>query len=162
VRLFLQLSAGKGGSEVLYFAYGSNMDWQQMQRRCPSSKFVCIARLPDYQFAIARHSRLRHCGTATIVAQYGSDVWGIVYEVSDEDLIALDAFEDGYRRETISVSPLNDGNVPLHALVYIADKEEIVPLPNPGYKRHIMDGARHWQLPASYCAMLEKIQVSSP
>ena len=143
-----------------YFAYGSNMDWQQMQRRCPSAKFVCVGRLQNYHFAIARHSRLRRCGTATIVAQRGSEVWGIVYEVSDDDLRALDAFEDGYRRETVSVTALNDGNAPLQALVYIAEREENVPLPNAAYKRHILDGARHWKLPASYCALLEAIQVS--
>jgi gamma-glutamylcyclotransferase (GGCT)/AIG2-like uncharacterized protein YtfP len=146
---------------VRYFAYGSNMDWEQMQRRCPSSKFVCVARLVDYHFAIARHSRLRHCGTATIAAQRGSEVWGIVYDVSDADLLALDAFEDGYRREQVSVTALNDGDDPLQALVYIADKEEGVPLPNPGYKRHILDGARYWHLPPAYLAMLEKIEVSS-
>ena len=132
-----------------------------MQRRCPSAKFVCVARLADYQFAIARHSRLRRCGTATIIPQCASDVWGIVYEVSDEDLLALDAFEDGYRREKVLVSPLNDGPEPVETLVYIADKEESVPLPAPSYKRHILDGARHWQLPASYRAMLEKIEVAA-
>jgi gamma-glutamylcyclotransferase (GGCT)/AIG2-like uncharacterized protein YtfP len=146
---------------VRYFAYGSNMDWEQMQRRCPSSKFVCVARLADYHFAIGRHSRLRHCGTATIAARHGSEVWGIVYDVSEEDLVALDAFEDGYRREQLSVTALNDGHHPIQALVYIADREERVPLPNAGYKRHILDGGRYWRLPASYLAMLEKIEVSS-
>jgi gamma-glutamylcyclotransferase (GGCT)/AIG2-like uncharacterized protein YtfP len=146
---------------VRYFAYGSNMDWQQMQRRCPSAKFVCVARLADYQLAIGRHSRLRHCGTATIAAQSGSEVCGIVYDVSDEDLLALDAFEDGYRRELVSVTALNDGNAPLQVLVYIAEKEANVPLPNPGYKQHMLDGARHWRLPLFYLAMLEAIEVSS-
>jgi gamma-glutamylcyclotransferase (GGCT)/AIG2-like uncharacterized protein YtfP len=146
---------------VRYFAYGSNMDWQQMQRRCPSAKFVCVARLADYHFAIARHSRLRRCGTATIVAQRGSEVWGIVYDVNNEDLLALDAFEDGYRREKVLVTPLNDGHEPVQTLIYIADKEESVPLPNASYKRHILDGARHWQLPPSYRAMLEQIEVSA-
>ncbi len=144
-----------------YFAYGSNMDWPQMRERCPSSKFVCVARLPNYHFVIGRHSRLRHCGTATIVAERGSEVWGIVYDVSDEDLLALDSFEDGYRRERVFVSALNDGRHPLEVLVYIAGKDEIVPLPNPRYKRHILDGAQHWQLPPTYCAMLEKIKVSN-
>jgi gamma-glutamylcyclotransferase (GGCT)/AIG2-like uncharacterized protein YtfP len=145
---------------VYYFAYGSNMDWQQMRRRCPSSRFVCVARLGDYRFAIARHSRLRHCGTANIFMEPGSEVWGIVYDVSDEDLLTMDGFEDGYRREQVFVTALNDGRHPLQALVYIAEKEEGVPLPNRDYKRHIIEGARHWQLPPSYCAMLEKIEVS--
>ncbi len=136
------------------------MDWQQMQHRCPSARFVCVARLTDYQFVIGRHSRLRHCGTATIVAERGSGVWGIVYDVSDEDLLALDVFEDGYRRENAFVTALNDGDHPIEALVYIAAREQSVPLPNPAYKRHILDGANHWKLPSSYCAMLEQIKVS--
>ena len=49
---------------LYYFAYGSNMNWPQMQRRCPSAQFVCVARLANYEFGITRHSRLRNCGTA--------------------------------------------------------------------------------------------------
>ncbi len=131
-----------------------------MQRRCPSSSFVSVARLADYHFVIGRHSRLRHCGTATIVAQRGAEVWGIVYDISDRDLLALDAFEDGYRREKVFVVASNDGHQPIEALVYIAEKEESVPLPDASYARHILDGARHWRLPLTYCAMLEQIKVS--
>ena len=136
------------------------MDWQQMQRRCPSSKFVCVARLADYRFAIARHSRLRDCGTANIFVEAGSEVWGVVYDVSDKDLRALDAFEDGYRREKVFVTALNDGQHPLETLVYIAEKEESVPLPDARYKRHLLDGALHWQLPEGYRDMLEAVEVS--
>ncbi len=146
---------------MYYFAYGSNMDWAQMQHRCPSAGFICVARLADYRFLIGRHSRLRDCGTATVVPENGSEVWGVVYEVSDEDLLVLDGFEDGYRRENIFVTALRDGDHPLEALVYIAGREDGVPLPNPRYKHHILDGARHWNLPPSYCALLEDMQVSS-
>ena len=145
---------------MYYFAYGSNMDWAQMQRRCPSAKFVCVARLPGYCFAIARHSRLRDCGTANIFPEPTGELWGIVYDVSDEDLVIMDGFEDGYAREFIDVFALNDGKLPLRSLVYIAPKEDGVPLPNAQYKRHILDGARHWQLPASYIAILEAIETA--
>ena len=97
---------------MYYFAYGSNMNWQQMQRRCPSSQFVCVGRLANYRFAIARHSQLRGCGTANIIAEKGSEVWGVVYDVSDRDLILLDRFEDGYRREPMVIHPFNNGNQP--------------------------------------------------
>ena len=144
-----------------YFAYGSNMDWAQMQRRCPSAQFVCVARLADYGFAIARHSRLRRCGTANIFAERGSEVWGVVYDVSEQDFTTLDGFEDGYRRERASVYILNDGNQPLDVIVYIAEKENDVPLPNAAYKQHILAGARHWRLPQAYCELLEKIEVAA-
>jgi gamma-glutamylcyclotransferase (GGCT)/AIG2-like uncharacterized protein YtfP len=144
---------------VYYFAYGSNMNWPQMQRRCPSARFVCVARLANYQFGITRHSRLRDCGTANIFPIDQQEVWGIVYEVSEADLVILDGFEDGYRREILPVCALADGKQPLNALVYIAEIEKDVPLPSAEYKRLILDGATHWNLPVSYLSMLEKIQA---
>jgi hypothetical protein len=146
---------------LYYFAYGSNMNWTQMQRRCPSARFICVASLKDYRFAIARHSRLRNCGTANIFADSGCEVWGIVYEVSDPDLIILDTFEDGYRREKLFVCARDDGHGPVEVLVYIAEKEDAVPLPNPEYKRLIVEGARHWKIPETYCTMLEQIQADT-
>jgi gamma-glutamylcyclotransferase (GGCT)/AIG2-like uncharacterized protein YtfP len=137
------------------------MDWPQMQRRCPSSKFVCVARLTDYKFAIARHSRLRQCGTANIFAEVGSEVWGIVYDVDDHDLITLDGFEDGYHRERIRVCPDPGSPASIEVIVYLADKEDQVPLPNSEYKKLIVQGARHWKVPEFYCLMLEQIQAAT-
>jgi hypothetical protein len=131
-----------------------------MQRRCPSSRFVCVARLPDYQFGITRHSRLRNCGTANIFPVIGKEVWGAVYDVCDEDLITLDGFEDGYRREILPVYALNDGQAPIHVLVYVAELERNVPLPNAEYKRLILEGAKHWNLPTHYLSLLEEIQAA--
>ncbi len=144
---------------MYYFAYGSNMNWEQMQRRCPSSQFFGLARLPNYCFAIARHSRLRKCGTANIFPQQGSEVWGIVYDVSVSDLITLDSFEDGYRRENLLVFRSGDGQHPLEVLIYIAEKEDNPPLPYAEYKRLVVEGARHWNVPDSYRLMLEQIHV---
>jgi gamma-glutamylcyclotransferase (GGCT)/AIG2-like uncharacterized protein YtfP len=146
---------------LYYFAYGSNMNWEQMQRRCPSARFVCTASLPDFRFAIARHSRLRNCGTANIFAERGSEVWGIVYDVSEPDLAILDGFEDGYRREKLFVRAGGDRQNMLEVLVYIAKKEDAVPLPNPEYKQLIIEGARHWNIPESYLSMLQAIQAAA-
>jgi gamma-glutamylcyclotransferase len=156
----LTMRANAGGfTQVHYFAYGSNLNWPQMQRRCPSARFVCVARLPNYQFGITRHSRLRDCGTANVVAQKGREVWGAVYDVSDSDLLIMDGFEDGYRREFLPVYPHNERDQPIVALVYVAEIESNVPLPNAEYKRIILEGARHWNISSSYIAMLETIQT---
>ena len=145
---------------MYYFAYGSNLNWPQMQRRCPSSRFICAARLPGYQFGITRHSRLRDCGTANIFPATGKEVWGAVYDVSDGDLMVMDGFEDGYRRQILSVDPIGSDRPPLDVLVYVAEVEKQVPLPSAEYKRLILQGAIHWQLPASYLAMLEAIDAA--
>jgi hypothetical protein len=146
---------------MLYFAYGSNMNWLQMQRRCPSARFVCTARLPGYRFAIARHSRLRDCGTANIFPQAESAVLGIVYEVSESDMSVMDSFEDGYSRFEHSVYSFEPEPAVLEAIVYIAPKEAGVPLPNAEYKRLMLEGARHWRLPADYCSMLAQLEAAA-
>jgi gamma-glutamylcyclotransferase (GGCT)/AIG2-like uncharacterized protein YtfP len=156
----MQPESGGTGS-VYYFAYGSNLYWPQMQQRCPSSRFVAAARLENYQFGITRHSRLRHCGTANVFPSQGREVWGAVYDVSDADLIVLDSFEDGYRREILPVMANGSGGDPINALVYVAAVETNVPLPNAEYKRLILAGAKHWQLPADYLAMLEAIEAAA-
>jgi gamma-glutamylcyclotransferase len=145
---------------MYYFAYGSNLNWQQMQRRCPSSRFVCVARLPHYRFAIARHSRLRDCGTANVLPANGKEVWGAVYDILDADLALLDGFEDGYRREILPVFAIGNGKEPLNILLYVAAIETNVPLPSAEYKRLIVDGAKYWNLPVSYLSMLESIEAT--
>lgn len=80
---------------MLYFACGSNMDWDQMRERCPSARFVGVAKLPEHKLAFSRRSKKRGCGVADAVADQGSSVWGVVYEVDDRDVGQLDAAE-GY------------------------------------------------------------------
>jgi gamma-glutamylcyclotransferase (GGCT)/AIG2-like uncharacterized protein YtfP len=147
-------------NDVHYFAYGSNMNWEQMQRRCPSSRFICVARLSGYRFAIGRHSRLRKCGTANIFVEPQAEVWGIVYGISAQDLATLDGFEDGYQRAKVNVYAMNDGLDPIEVFVYIAPREEQIPLTNSEYKRLMLEGAQHWKLPPAYAAILEMIEVA--
>ncbi|HEX9787603.1 MAG TPA: hypothetical protein VGB09_06225, partial [Candidatus Binatia bacterium] len=53
-----------------------------------------------------------------------------------------------------------DGRQPLQALVYVAELERRVPLPNAEYKRLIVEGAKHWRLPAVYLTMLQAIETA--
>jgi gamma-glutamylcyclotransferase len=146
---------------LYYFAYGSNMNWEQMRRRCPSAQFVCVAVLKNYRFAIARHSRLRDCGTANILAETGSEVWGIVYDVSEQEFAILDGFEDGYCRERALVRATGDSQSSVEVLVYIAEKEDNVPLPSSEYKRLIVTGAKYWNIPEIYLLMLEQLRAAT-
>jgi hypothetical protein len=48
----------------------------------------------------------------------------------------------------------------LVVLIYVAEIETNVPRSNAEYKRLILEGARHWNLPATYLALLEAIQAA--
>lgn len=152
---------------MLYFAYGSNMNWNQMRERCPSSRFEGIAVLRDHKLAFTRESVNRGCGVADVIAQDGAQVWGVVYEIADLDVGKLDVsegFRPGrdknayYRRECLVFT---DGEVqrPLTVSAYFGDPQPNPPLPNAAYKSLILAGARHWHLAEEYIRELEQIEV---
>jgi len=152
---------------MLYFAYGSNMDWAQMGERCPSSRFVGIAVLPDHRLAFTRKSVNRSCGVADAVRDTGRKLWGVVYEISDLYIGGLDQAE-GYRpgRETNSywrrecmIFLDGDEAQPLTVSTYFGDAQRNPPLPNRVYRDLILRGARQWHLPDAYIEELQNIRV---
>lgn len=151
---------------LLYFAYGSNMDPVQIRRRCPSARFVNIARLADHKLAFSRRSVRRRSGVADVVPAVGDAVWGIVYRLlSVRDIEILDAAEgfrparkraQGYIRET-RVVRLGGAGTPAPANIYIAQRQKTPPPPTAAYIAHMTRGAEHWGLPEGYAAMLAGI-----
>ncbi|HWP56834.1 MAG TPA: gamma-glutamylcyclotransferase family protein [Candidatus Acidoferrales bacterium] len=153
---------------MLYFAYGSNMNWTQMQRRCPSARFVALAQLRNHRLAFPLRSKSRGCGTAGAVPAAGETVWGVVYEIHESEIAVLDRAEDfvpggsenSYTREELEVYPIENGGEPLRAAVYLPIPQADPPLPSAEYKRLIVEGAKHWGLPADYIGRLEKVTTA--
>ena len=71
----------------LYFAYGSNLNHDQMAWRCPTARFVKRFDLRGWRLAFGHH--------ATIVPQRGAAVPGALWLVQPQDFLALDRYE-GY------------------------------------------------------------------
>lgn len=148
---------------MLYFAYGSNMDWDQMRERCPSAQFVGKALLRDHKLAFTRKSVERGCGVADIVPEKGQKVWGVVYEISERDKGRLDMCEgfdptrdqNAYWRRQVLVLLDGDEDKPLTAWTYFAQKEQDPPPPSAAYLSLLLKGARHWHLPEEYIRELE-------
>lgn len=79
---------------VVMFAYGSNLDRAQMRERCPDATPVGRAMLRGYRIAFAGASRRWDGGgVATLLPARGSNVSGVLYELSDESLAVLDSYE---------------------------------------------------------------------
>lgn len=152
---------------MLYFAYGSNMDWVQMLARCPSARFIGIATLRDRQLVFTRLSQGRGCGVADVVRAPGHKVWGVVYDISEGDVAALDGHE-GYRvsrernvywRRECLVFVSDDNSHALTASTYFATAQPDPPLPSLAYVGQLIAGARHWHLPDVYIEQLESIET---
>jgi phage replication-related protein YjqB (UPF0714/DUF867 family)/gamma-glutamylcyclotransferase (GGCT)/AIG2-like uncharacterized protein YtfP len=133
----------------IYFAYGSNLCVRQMAQRCPDAENPRRATLADHDWLINER------GVATVEPFAGSEVHGVVWQVSDRDLATLDSAEGvpmRYRRDELTVFT-DDGPSP--AWVYIDHRVEPGP-PRPGYLERILDGAHHHGLPGRWIQFLER------
>lgn len=150
---------------MLNFAYGSNLDKVQFIKRCKSAKFISIASLKGYQIAFTRESKIGEYAVADVVKKKDSEVWGVIYEISEEDSGNLDECEgyipvrekikNCYNREIIEVFENGDLSKPKKVSIYIAVKQKNPGLPNKQYLDYILRGARHFGLPTDYIQRLE-------
>lgn len=89
----------------IYFAYGSNLNLQQMQYRCPSARLLGVG----FKRGYALHFRGRGPGCAylTVTATAGAVTPVAAFAVCPSDVRALDCYEGvatgHYRIEPVSV-----------------------------------------------------------
>jgi gamma-glutamylcyclotransferase (GGCT)/AIG2-like uncharacterized protein YtfP len=143
---------------VFYFAYGSNLDADQMQERVPGSRGLYRARLPDYRLDFTWYSRRWSGGAADIVGQDRAEVWGVVYRLASDDWERLDRFEGGYERFELSV--LRDDGEALAVTTYsVREKGRFDP--HPQYVEKMLRWGGHWQLPEAYMQKLRSLNPRS-
>jgi gamma-glutamylcyclotransferase (GGCT)/AIG2-like uncharacterized protein YtfP len=136
----------------LYFAYGSNMNPNQMAARCPAATPAGVAILKGWDVAI--NSR----GVATIVPdEAGRVVEGVLWWVSESCLQSLDRYEGvasgHYVRETFHVRREHDVVL---AIVYVASSSDLGE-PRSEYLEGILYGASHFGLSKTYRDRLEEL-----
>jgi hypothetical protein len=158
---------------MLYFAYGSNLDLDQMHARAPGVRVVGLGLLRDYRLTFPLRSETWGGGAAGLTHAHGGTVWGVLYDLSDSDLASLDQREgwhgpgdhhNTYDRDlaTIELTRADDGSVPrrVRATTYFARKLNPTP-PTRAYLDAMLRGARHHRLPPEYIEELESIEVAS-
>ena len=84
-----------------YFAYGSNLNFEQMAYRCPEATVVGTAKLNGYGLAFRR-------GYLTILPKEGASVEGLIWSVTDHDESQL-----GLHDERTVPRPVAPGQQPL-------------------------------------------------
>ena len=130
---------------TLYFAYGSNMNEEQLMERCPSSHFLCRATLPEHRFVITTR------GFASVVPEAGDKVHGVLCALTESDEWELDrregVHENIYRRDRLPV--VTEFGYGMNALIYIDHVKE-PGVPRKGYLEKILAGAKRHHLPPSY------------
>lgn len=144
--------------EKLYFAYGSNMNENQMAFRCPDAQVVGTVRLEGYRLTFAGNGGGR--GVATILPEKGSYVDGVLWRISARDEQYLDRYEEFpllYGKETVSVRASDGKQIPVMAYTMNAPYRNTPALPSWEYLNGIITGC--WQHQIDSWPVLEAIQI---
>ena len=79
---------------MLYFAYGSNLNWDQMLKvRCPGAKYLKAFFLKDHKIIFCHPIKLNKFGYANIIKKKGFKAAGAIWEISKDHEKILDNYE---------------------------------------------------------------------
>ena len=119
---------------TIYFAYGANLNLEDMKLRCPAAQPVQSLYLRDWQLVFN--------SVATIVPRSGAGVAGALWQLTQECEDSLDYFEgypDLYTKRYLE----QDG---VKFMVYVMNSSGQRP-PSIGYYRTIKQDYCDWRLP---------------
>lgn len=138
---------------VHYFAYGSNMDLEQMKARCPSKyNLLGVGELKGWKFFI--NSRK----VANITQRKNSRVYGLLFEISKNCLETLDICE-GYKRHPKIYDrqklTIQYEDKKKRAWVYIDGNSTKLGKPWPNYLEKIVKAAENSKFPKEYIKHLK-------
>jgi gamma-glutamylcyclotransferase (GGCT)/AIG2-like uncharacterized protein YtfP len=124
---------------MLYFAYGMNTNPVEMSHRCPGAVSLGHARLINHTFRFAQHADVEPCAD--------SYVDGVLWEITDEHLRALDLLEGYPHYYNRVVSSVIHGVRTFHVLVYRMQPGHLDSEPTRGYYNLIQEGYRAHGVP---------------
>ena len=128
-----------------YLAYGSNLNIEQMKRRCPTAEAVGVAEIEDYEL-LFKGSRTG--SYLTIEKKKGSKVPVAVWLVDEECEKSLDRYEGYptfyYKAEmTLPITGIKSGKVRERKVyVYIMHEERQIGMPTIRYVQTCLEGYR--------------------
>lgn len=122
-----------------YLAYGSNLDVDQMLRRCPEAIQIGTTIIKDYELVFRGNSR--HCGVANIEPRGdGVSVPVGIWSITERDEAALDRYEGWpwlYEKQTFSVRVKGKT---ISAMAYIMTPGHRISAPTRAYLDTILRG----------------------
>ena len=123
--------------ETLYFAYGSNINLEQMEHRCPDAQLVGPVTLQNYEL------QFRGSGFATVAPRESSVVHGLMWKLpptSEQTLDRYEGYPRHYTKETVTVKDAAGAEIPVMVYIMAEPYCRQPALPSPYYYRVIQRG----------------------
>lgn len=151
--------------KMLYFAYGSNMNEDELKKINVIIINAKKAFLKNYRISLTRHAKSRSGGVLDIIANHDV-VEGVLYELNDTDRDKIDAKEgvkiSAYEPIKVDIET-QDGKVLDGVLTYQVCRKEVAPPASHEYKDSVLKSACEHGLSVEYRAklkaVLEKIEI---
>ncbi|OIQ51339.1 hypothetical protein BerOc1_03289 [Pseudodesulfovibrio hydrargyri] len=145
----------QAASRIIYFAYGSNMNPEQIRQRCTGADVLGPARLPGLALGFFGNNRLWDGGLETVIPAPGHTLWGVVYSLGPTDADSLDAWQgvrlngtgDYFHSPATVYDATGEGR---YAVLYKKDLLGDPVPPSREYLHFIVEGARAHGLPRAY------------
>lgn len=123
--------------ERLYFAYGSNINLDQMAYRCPNATVLMPVVLSGYELTF------RGGGVATVIPKKDSEVLGLMWSITPECEKSLDRYEgypSFYHKIDVAVTDPETGKI-YYVMMYEMDEKYREPsVPSSRYFGGIIEG----------------------
>ena len=156
-----------------YFAYGSNMDKNDLDEWCRRNnrtfihfKEIIPVKLNDYRLAFNYYSSSRYGGAANIMPSKGSYVYGLLIKIKEEDLNIIrhkEGYPNYYSEIDIEVELL-DGTSIRNVKSYKVKKEKEKTnhhKPTRDYMELIIKNAKRYSFPSEYISFLESFKTKT-
>ncbi len=139
-----------------YFAYGNNMKPGTLIERIGyiPEKAQC-GFIQDYRLVFNKPCRGGFM-CANILSVPGAKAWGVIYEMTEEDIEKIARYEVGYYQIGLIVQDAQGNNLG-NAQVFIADLPDNQQKVDPRYIQNIKEGAEYHGLPEEYFEELNRI-----
>jgi gamma-glutamylcyclotransferase (GGCT)/AIG2-like uncharacterized protein YtfP len=134
------------------------MKSDRLNKRVPLAEMIGRAKLPDKRLIFFNKASNDGPYKANIVHSPGHEVWGVLYELLEEDIQKLDSIEGGYKRITVNVLIGSDESIEAYA--YVAVTPSIVGKPYDWYMHFQFDGVKENGLPPEYIMYLKDVGVT--
>ena len=131
----------------LYIAYGSNLNKEQMARRCPTARYVGTGMVEGYELKFKGRPEGAY---ATIDPKKGGRVPVAIWEIQPYDEFRLHQYE-GYPNNYFTRNiPVKIGNHEVTGMVYIMNLRAQANLPSDKYYDTVEQGYKDCDLDIAY------------
>ncbi|CAL8135419.1 unnamed protein product [Orchesella dallaii] len=153
----------------LYFAYGSNLWTKRIHENNRTATMVAVGKLEGHRLDFGHWTQRWRGASANILAEEGSHVYGVLWELNQCDQASLDkqegVLDNIYQRVELTVETVPDGKK-VNCMAYrirdetrqksvLAHGENLIP--SLRYKNVIIQGAKEHGLPEEYVKFLEAV-----